>query len=185
MIIFALAAILAIGQKPQIMQTNPYSTPSPTAEGFGGSYSQQAVAAGVMDQLARTKPWARLISVLILIGSLFMVGIGLVMGLGGGAAMIAGNQAMGGAEVGIGLGMMFLYILIAVLYIYPGIKLWRYATRIGILLQSGQVPDLEAALNEQRAFWKFVGILAIAVMALYLVILVVAIVGTVAAAALN
>lgn len=49
-------------------------------------------------------------------------------------------------------------------------------------MQSNQTMDLVSALNEQRAFWKFMGIVAIIVMGLYLIIIPVMIFGVMSAA---
>ncbi|WAC21917.1 DUF5362 family protein [Luteolibacter sp. SL250] len=67
------------------------------------------------------------------------------------------------------IGMSMFYILIALLYIYPGLKLWKYANRITGFASTGAEVDLEMALNEQRAFWKFAGISIIVMIALYIV----------------
>ncbi len=55
------------------------------------------------------------------------------------------------------------YLLLSGLYIYPGIKLWKYGSIIGRLLGSRTEFDLQLALKEQRAFWKFTGIAVIAI----------------------
>jgi hypothetical protein len=162
------------------MQENPYASPGTDFDSTDAS--SQAIAAEVISQLARTKPWVRFISVMIFIGAGLLLLLGLFMGLGGGAAMFFSAGGVGGAEAGIGIAVMLLYIAIAALYIYPGLKLWNYASRIGILIRSCQTMDLVSALNEQRAFWKFIGILAVIVMALYLVIIPIGIFGALSTA---
>jgi hypothetical protein len=51
------------------------------------------------------------------------------------------------------------YVLVALLYFFPAMYLYRYASGIARLREAGRVDDLDAALDAQRAFWKFVGIL--------------------------
>lgn len=46
-------------------------------------------------------------------------------------------------------------------YLVPSLYLFRFATRIGEYLQSGQEAQLELALDSQRSFWRFVGILSL------------------------
>jgi hypothetical protein len=164
------------------MSIDPYATPAATGQ-MPGSLSQSAITKGVVDQLARTKPWVRLISVVLFIGVGFMLLAGLVMVVGG-AAMFSNIPASGNSPGGspalpaaMFTGMAIAYIIFGILYLYPGVKLWKYANRIGDLVRSGQSADLESALNEQRAFWKFFGVIIVLMLALYGVIIVVAVVG--------
>jgi hypothetical protein len=78
------------------------------------------------------------------------------------------------------LGMGAMYLLMAVFYVYPAIKLWSYGSRIGKLKSSLSVADLNASLHEQRRFWKFTGIVVIIMMIIYLLF----VVGLVAAGAM-
>ncbi len=83
------------------------------------------------------------------------------------------SSKIGGVGTGISAGVMsmfaILYASVALIYIYPALKLWGYANQIASLLVSGSTIDLEGALNQQRAFWKFLGIMVIAVFVLYIV----------------
>jgi hypothetical protein len=163
------------------MEQDPYTAPAASLEGYGHAGSNEVVAV-VIDQLARTKVWVRLISILIYIGAAFLVLAGIFMGIGGGAAMMASRE---GANfgVGFGIGMMLVYVLIALVYIYPAMKLWAYATRIAALVRDRNTLSLEQALNEQRKFWKFCGVVAILFLGFYAVIAVVAIIGVAVGAA--
>jgi hypothetical protein len=60
-----------------------------------------------------------------------------------------------------------IYIPMAVLYVYPALKLWGFSSAIGRLLASRANMDLEAALGHQKSFWKFAGITTIVMIALY------------------
>ncbi len=144
------------------------------------SYSQSAVSEAVVDQLRRTRGWVLFFSVMLWIGAVFLClgGLAMVgMGLFAGAAGAMGEQmaqefaAIGGMAV---LGAV--YFVMAVFYIYPAVKLSKYAARIRDLMNAPAEQSLVAALNEQRAFWKFVGVMMIVMMALYVVGVVVAVV---------
>lgn len=154
---------------------NPYS-PSSTAH-YGsptGSLSSSAIHA-VVDQLVKTKPWVRFMSVLILVGAGFLLLSAFAMVVVG---VTAGNNARPGplsAAGGLGLGA--LYFILAVIYIFPGVKLWKYASRIADLARSHGERDLVAALAEQRMFWRFVGMTVVAMMILYFLAFIVMIVG--------
>ena len=129
--------------------------------------SEAAVTAGVLQQLAGTKPWVRFISVLMFIGVGFML-LGAV-GLIAAGSIGARNSNSGAFSAGMMFGMAVGYGIFAFLYIYPALKLWKYATRIGELAVSGSTMDLESALSEQRSFWKFIGVMALVLLVLYFV----------------
>ena len=107
-----------------------------------------------MDMLRATKPWVRLISVLIFIASAFLIGIAVLL--------MTGAFAFGGMRAGAGATVVgVVYLAISCLYLAPAIYLNRYASRIGDLMRMNRADILEAALEAQKSFWKFVGILAL------------------------
>ncbi|MES2440914.1 MAG: DUF5362 family protein [Verrucomicrobiota bacterium] len=148
------------------MSIDPYSSPSVNVPPVNYS-AEGMVTQGVLQQLAGTKPWVRFMSVLMFVGAGFMLLIALVMLLAGGA--IASSGKAGGLPAGATAGIAILYALLSVVYIYPALKLWGYANKIAALLVSGSMLDLEGALSQQRSFWKFIGILVIAMFVLYFV----------------
>ena len=101
-------------------------------------------------QLQRTQPWVRFLSIMGFVAAGLMIVAGLV---GGGVGAASGNPQM--------IVRLFLYPLMGVLYIYPSLCLLRYASSIRTFQNSPTGPNLEAALDAQRSFWKFVGIITI------------------------
>jgi hypothetical protein len=80
--------------------------------------------------------------------------------------------------------LMILYPVLGILYIVPSMYLMRYANRIRDFVAEGHVAQLESALDAQRAFWKFVGVLTIISIAVSILAVMAAIVfGILAAAA--
>ncbi len=77
----------------------------------------------------------------------------------------------------MGAGIGIAYLIFSMLYIYPALKLWKYASGIAALLASGSIMDLENALDQQRSFWKFIGVMMLAILVLYALIAVIAIIG--------
>ena len=153
------------------METNnPFNSPQSNLFGGNTGTTGDVVSQGVTLQLQKTKPWVRFMSVLMFIGAGLMLLGGIAMGVLGASGVM--KQASGGSpafNAGFGAGIAAVYTFMAVLYIYPALKLWKYADRIRDLINSHQVLDLEKALNEQRAFWKFVGVMIIAVFVIYFV----------------
>ena len=149
-------------------------------QGYGTShpYSQQAqlplqatrlegdgsVTERTAQLLHQTRPWVLFLSVLMFVGSAFLVLGGLAM-----FAMGAAGGAMGSREGATFGALGLLYLPVVALYVYPALKLWGYGSAIGRLVSSRAVGDLEAALSEQKSFWKFLGIMTLVVFALYAV----------------
>jgi hypothetical protein len=143
-----------------------------------------AVGAAVVDQLARTKGWTRLFSVLMWIGAGFLILAGggmMLVGIVAGSTATQMDQQLGAIGGAIGLGV--IYFLMAIFYIYPALKLGGYSNRISDLMNAPSEANLVAALNEQRAFWKYVGILMVVMLVFYAIIIVVVLVGAGFAAA--
>lgn len=143
-----------------------------------------SVSDAVIDQLSRTKGWTRFVSVMFWIAVGFMIIGGIILfitgiaggSMGGGLGSLAGGAGMGALMGGV-------YLVMAALYAYPALKLGNYSSRITDLLQDPTESNLVAALNEQRRFWKYVGIAMIVYIGLIVVMVVGAlVVGMVAGA---
>ena len=158
---------------------DPYATPMTNVQPSG--YSGNAgVSQGVIQQLAGTKGWVRFISVLMFIGAGLMLLIALLMAAMGSAMASATKNPMFAG--GMGIFLAAIYGAFAFLYIFPALKLWKYATCIGNLISTNSITDLESALNEQRSFWKFIGIMTLLVLIPFAVMAIIALIGMVSAA---
>lgn len=156
------------------MEANPYAAPSANIHGAASGAGSDAVSPGTIAALAGTKPWVRFMSVMLWIAVGFMllaaVGMGALGAIGGPAeAAFKQSGAFGGISL---IGIAIAYGVMALFYIYPAVKLWAYATRIGSLSSTRSVADLDSALNQQRQFWKFIGILMIVMMCAYMVLII-------------
>lgn len=133
--------------------------------------------------LQGTKPWVRLCSVigfissgLMLVGALFMLIAGAALGSIGTFQPQGAHQEVAKSALpfaGFQIVMAVFYALFGVIYLFPSLKLWKYGSAILRLMSSGSPDDLVDALDLQRAFWKFVGIMILAMIAIYLVMIVV------------
>ena len=122
------------------------------------SDEQLVLSPRIIDLMARTAPWVRFLGVLGYICAGFMAVAGLVM------IFAVSARGMPG-PAGVGLGGA--YLVLAVIYVFPANYLNSYATRIGRLRKMRRNVDLEEAIDAQRAFWKFCGILTLVVIGLY------------------
>jgi hypothetical protein len=128
-------------------------------------------------QLQRTQPWVRFLAILGFVSAGFMI-------LGGLFAGAFAAMGLAGADRGANMQvvvLLFLYPLFGVLYVYPSLCLLRYADHIRRYLAAPGTQHLEAALDAQRSFWKFAGILAVLSIVASIALFVVAIVLGVAA----
>jgi len=131
--------------------------PAVEAAGEGDGGPGHAVATeNVLQSLSGTRPWVRLVSILLFIGA----GLGL---LGALFSTVAMRHAPGGPPIAL---VAVFQVLTCALYLFPAFFLYKYADAIGVFLRGRQIADLERALGYQRAFWKFIGILTAVMMAL-------------------
>lgn len=65
----------------------------------------------------------------------------------------------------------------AAFYFFPTLKLAQYASRIATLRHTQSEHDLVAALDAQRSFWTFIGIVTAIVLGLYLMGFVIVLLG--------
>jgi hypothetical protein len=156
----------------------PYPPSFPgTAPDTTGQASPSSIQA-----LAATRPWVFFCSIMGFIGAIFMVVYGIMMAFFG--VMIAqpqippSSQMPPGAKPPDMTGFMSVmgvfYILLAFFYIFPSVKLWKFGSAIKRLCLSGSNRDLEQAIEQQRGFWKFVGILIVVIFVTSILFMIVA-----------
>ena len=125
---------------------------------------QIMVSDEMLGALKSTRPWVMFLAILGFVFLAFMV-------LGSLLLIVVGNamthQANMPAFFGPGIG--FFELLMALLYFFPCLYLLRYGIVIGNIAGSGQ-EAMEEALKQQKSFWKFMGILMIVLLSLYVLI---------------
>ena len=127
--------------------------------------------------LKQTRPWVLVIGVFMAIGA----GLTLLGGFAFGAIFTAAPELNGFQDFprGFGIGIAVLYVVLGAVYAIPAVWLFRYSGRITRYLEAASVDSLSEALSAQKSFWKFSGIAALALVALYLVLMIV-IIGVIA-----
>jgi hypothetical protein len=151
-----------IPQDPYAPPVAPAGTEARTGSG---------VPEGAVTALRGTRPWVRFLSILGFVGAGFMLLAGVAMLVTGGALFLAEEQAPAGGG-GMMAGLSVLYIFLALIYVAPSLYLFRYASAITRLTSGGGGTALVEALGVQRSFWRLVGILAVATLVLYALIIV-------------
>lgn len=124
--------------------------------------------------LSETGRWSRFLSV---IGFIFIA----LIALGGilGATILGSMGGMYGTAMpgGMGVAMAFMYLLIAALYLYPTIALYRFGKLIRPALHNQDQQLFNEAIRHLRNVFKFMGILTLIVLGLYALIFLFAILG--------
>jgi hypothetical protein len=153
---------------------NPYQPYAPPAAPAGppqmgyASGASSGVSDLVLEMLRQTRPWV------IFLGILSFIGCALVLFVGVGTAivgLVAASATRSPATALLGL----VYIPLGLVYLYPGLKLVKYGSAIGRLMETRAMADLEDAMLQQKSMWKFSGIAAIVVIVLYIFLFVVVI----------
>ena len=121
-----------------------------------------------MDLLRQTKPWVRFLAIM----GFIVTGLSLVIGLIAGGMVISQSGRRGAASPVEGIVMIVVYILISGVYFFLAYFLNQYANKIGRLVATQREDALEAAIAAQKTFWRLLGIIVIAVLALYLLVIV-------------
>ena len=112
----------------------------------------------VIEALRGTKGWVRFMAVLGFIACAFML-IG-VFGIFVGGSM--------GRVPAFGAGVALVYLIMVGVYFALAFKLNQYASRIGAFLLNPNGALLASALDAQRSFWKYVGIMTIIILCFYI-----------------
>ena len=158
-----------------------YQTPSSTPETHLFDLHLDQTSKSYLGETAR---WAKFLSIVgfIFCGFIVLLGIffGTIMakfsGMGGGDAAYETSLALGKGFAA------FIYILIAVVYFFPCLYLFNFATKMQVALKNDDQTNLNTSLHSLKRCYKFVGILTIVMLSFYaLALIVVMIAGGMAA----
>ena len=129
------------------------------------------------DNLLQTAGWAKFLAI---IGFIF-VGIMVIGGLS--VMLFLGSESL--LEESLPFSPAFLgglYLLLAALYFFPVLYLFRFATHMQDALRINDQDQLDFALVNIRSHYKYIGIMVIVLLAFYALALVGIFVGGLAAA---
>ncbi len=87
---------------------------------------------------------------------------------------LPGGSGMGGA---MGASMAVLYVLIALIYFFPCLYLFRFATKMKTALATNDQALLTASFQNLKASLRFIGILTIVMISFWVLALIVGLLG--------
>ncbi len=167
-LLLTISSLLLAGLSPKIgsikeddMDENHYAPPQSDIsmdEPPAGRRSEALITPRISEALARTKPWVRFLSILGFISCGFLVLVALFVMLAGDAGLFS-EMGLAGGIAGVAIGA--IYLVYALLYAVAAYFMYRYADKIRDLLSGGGTQALEEALEFQKSFWRFVGILTL------------------------
>jgi hypothetical protein len=122
----------------------------------GGQLTVSPMASGYLNE---TGKWAKFLAIV----GFCMIGL-LVIG-----AIFAGSMfsAMGADMPVPGFFITFMYLLLALFYFFPIYYLFKFAKHIRLAIVSKSTSDLESALENLKSHYKFIGILMIVILSIY------------------
>ena len=123
--------------------------------------------------LLTTGKWGRLIAIV----GLVCVGLGLLTMAGFGAYLTTQDALV--SELTTAGGVLGVYILMLAFYIYPLIKLFQFSNKIITAFEQGSGVLASEAFSALKALYKFMGILTLATIGLYILGMILAAVGTI------
>lgn len=139
-----------------MQEFNPDNLKPPPQESYG------PITPLMVEHLRGTKPWVRLMSVVLFITAA-LVFLGAVV-------ILLMPTGMGGS--GFSLIIAVVYLALGALYLFPAYLLHQFASSIRNLEQGGGDVAMEEALRTQKSFWRFAGITTVVVICLYVIAIV-------------
>lgn len=124
----------------------------------------------IREYLTIIRKWTFFFAVLGIIG----IGLMLLAGIAVGAASSLGGIA-GGMNQGVSGVLVLVYVIFAALYVMPVIYLFKFSDKMKQALELSDQFSLSAAFLNLKSHFKYVGIVAICVMALYIIVIIAAI----------
>ncbi|HEY0677384.1 MAG TPA: DUF5362 family protein [Chitinophagaceae bacterium] len=128
--------------------------------------------------LSEAARWGKFLSIV----GFIMCALIVLVGIFAGSIMATAFGSMSGGDAagltgGMGVGMAIVYVLLALLYFFPCLYLYRFATRMQVALRSNDQQNLTVSFMNLKACFKFVGILTIIILAIYALVLIFAVLG--------
>ena len=151
--------------------SNPYNSPqSPIVP---EKIQNGAMTDTMLFYLKEAAPWLRFIGVMGFISFGFTC-------LGAVTTLITSLVSFESATATV-LSLQIVYILIGLLIFFPARFTYLFGAKIRNYMLSNADEDLEAALRNNKSYWKFCGILTIVCLAIVPVMIILAVVGVLSA----
>lgn len=130
--------------------------------------------------LNETAKWARFLAIVGMVLLVLMILFGIFF-----STMMAASsnpfeepvEGGSGLMSGLGIGMVILYIILAIIWFFPLLFLLRFANGIRAALHGNDQNALNVSFQNLKSCFRYVGIITIIILALYALAFVIAILG--------
>ncbi len=119
--------------------------------------------------LLETAKWSKFLAIV----GFVMIGLFVVVAIGIGFFM--GSQfdgMMGGASAMGGIGIAAMYLLIALLYFFPTLYLYRFAKQMRAAIDNNNQGALDESFGNLKSCFKFMGIMTVVMLIFYALMLI-------------
>ncbi|HZI01325.1 MAG TPA: DUF5362 family protein [Flavisolibacter sp.] len=127
--------------------------------------------------LLETTKWAKFLAIVGFVLCALIVITGIFFGSIMGSMLGNVSETNPGLTGGLSVVMAVVYILFALLYFFPCLFLYRFATKMKAALNGNSQEDLTISFQNLKSMFKFVGILMIILLAFYGLVLLFAMIG--------
>lgn len=140
-------------------------------------YSQTGfeVTSRAKDFLITAAFWGKILSIIGFVFTAFMVLVGIVMLFMGSIFSQVGGK-MGDLGAWGGIGVSILYLLFSLVYFFPSLYLFNFSKKTQLAIHNSDSLELEESFKNLKFLFMFLGISIIAIVALYFVIVIFAVV---------
>lgn len=118
------------------------------------------------EYITEASKWAKFLGILGFISLGLMILGGLTIMTSGSAMLRASGMPIGGGVIGL------IYLVGALLFFFPAYYLYKFGAVSRKAMQTGSIADLNAGLGYMKSYFKFSGILAIVIIAFYIIAIV-------------
>lgn len=115
----------------------------------------------VSSYLSETAKWGKFLAIMGFIGCGILVLVGIFAG-----SLMASLSSIEGAAIGTSF-LMVIYILLALLYFFPCLYLFNFASKMQKAIRSNDQIQLTESFKNLKSCYKFMGILMIVILAIY------------------
>jgi len=130
------------------------------------------ITAESVSYLASAAKWAKFLAI---VGFVF-VGLFVIIAIISGAMMSSISSIYGGSGIS-GAALMVIYLLIALIYFFPVLYGFKFATNLQSAIESNNTPSLTESFKYLNKYCQFMGILMIIALVLIGISILLAIIG--------
>lgn len=144
-----------------------------TNEDFISNQDNLTITPEIKEYLRESAKWGKLLSIVGFVSMAFLVLLAIFMG-----SALSTIGGMSGIEGGLAGGFVSLiYIVMAIIYFFPLLYLYRFSAKTKQALDVDDQHYLTEAFRNMKSLYKFMGIFTIVILVIYALIFGIALLG--------